>query len=372
MKEYDVIIIGARVAGSVLATLLGETCHSILVLDRARFPSDTLSTHFFRWPALQTFQCIGVFDAVQKAAPHLENMLNDIDGQVILEPVKGKSGLDYFLCLRRITLDWILVQRLGQVPTVEIIQGARMQELLWDEDRVIGATWQDEDGIHSANAKVVVGADGFYSRVAKLVEPEVENFTPVQRAMYYTYFKNLEPLETPTAEHYFRGDHLFYVFPTDDNLTLIAVTVPISEFDDFRSDTEGSYYSALGSIASLGPRLEGAKQAAPIKGAGNIPSYQHVPYGPGWALVGDAAQVMDPWSGQGIDHASKHAVLLAEALDSWLLGTASWEDAMQKYHHERNEWSHKTYKRTSKFAADLRPMTRAALMRRNLPVPEEI
>ena len=80
---------------------------------------------------------------------------------------------------------------------------------------------------------------------------------------------------------------------------------------------------------------------------------------------------MDPWSGQGIDHASTHAVMLAEALSSWLTGSSSWEDALTKYHRERNEWSRKTFKRTSKFAKDLRPMTRAALMRRNLPMPTE-
>ena len=372
MKEYDVIIIGARVAGSILATLLGEICQRVLVLDRARFPSDTLSTHLFRWPALQAFQCIGVYNAVQKAAPHMESMLNDIDGQIIEEPVKGNGGLDYFLCLRRITLDWILVQRLEQVPIVEFIQGARMQELLWDGDRVSGATWQDENGNHSAKAKIIVGADGFYSQVAKLVEPEIEISLPAQRAMYFTYFKNLKPFKAPTAEHYFRGNRLFYVFPTDNDLTLIAVTVPISEFNDFRSDPQGSFYSALKTISSLEPRLEGAERVAPIKGAGNIPCYQRVPYGPGWALVGDAAQIMDPWSGQGIDHASTHAVMLARALDTWLTGRSSWEDAMQTYRQERNEWSRKTFERTSKFAHDLRPMTRAALMRRNLPVPAEL
>jgi 2-polyprenyl-6-methoxyphenol hydroxylase-like FAD-dependent oxidoreductase len=368
MKEYDVIIIGARVSGSILATLLGEICQRILVLDRAKFPSDSLSTHFFRWPAFQAFQCIGVYDAVQKAAPHLKNMLNDIDGQVIEEPVKGQGGLDYFLCLRRITLDWILVQRMAQVPTVEFIQGARMQELLRDEERVIGATWQDEHGLHSAKAKVVVGADGVHSRVAKLVKAKFETFVPVRRAMYYTYFKNLEPLPLPTAEHYFRGNHLTYVFPTDDELTLLAITVPRAEFDGFRRNPQGSFYSALESITSLRERLEEAEQAAPIKGAGNIPSYQRVPYGPGWVLVGDAAQIMDPWSGQGIDHASTHAVMLAEAFDIWLNEKSSWEEVMQKYHHERNEWSRKTFERTTKFAGDLRPMTRAALMRRNLPV----
>ena len=194
---------------------------------------------------------------------------------------------------------------------------------------------------------------------------------PTQRAMYFTYFKNLKPLPLPTAEHYFRGDHLTYVFPTDEQLTMIATSVPISEFDTFRSDPEGSYYSALKTIPSLEPRLKEAEQAAAIKGAGNIPCYQRVPYGPGWALVGDSAQIMDPWSGQGIDHASTHATMLADTLNTWLTKKSTWKEEMQKYHQKRNEWSRKSFERTAKFAKDLRPMTRAALLHRNLPPPAE-
>jgi len=366
MQEYDTVIVGARVAGSVLASMLGEAGHRILVLDRAKFPSDSLSTHFFRWPALQAFQRIGVFDEVQQSAPHMVNVLTDIDGQVFEEPVMGQDDLDYFLCLRRITLDWILVQRMQQVSAVEFIQGARMQDLLWNGEQVVGVTWQDESGNHSAKAKVVVGADGFYSQVAKLVEPDTDTFVPIQRAMYFTYYKTLEPLDLPTAEHYFRGNHLAYVFPTDEQLTLVAITIPIFEFDSFRRNSQENFYSTLRGISSLRSRLEYAEQTEPIKGAGNIPCYQRVPYGPGWTLVGDAAQIMDPWSGQGIDHASTHAVMLAGTLDPWLKKQTPWEEAMQNYHQERNEWSQKSFERTSKFAKDLRPMTRAALMRRNL------
>ncbi|MGH2627964.1 MAG: NAD(P)/FAD-dependent oxidoreductase, partial [Anaerolineales bacterium] len=86
----------------------------------------------------------------------------------------------------------------------------------------------------------------------------------------------------------------------------------------------------------------------------------------GWALVGDAAMVMDPWSGQGIDQAATHAVLLAEQLDNYLSQKADWETAMNAYHKARNEFSYKTYQRTCSFGRDLRPMTRKALERRGL------
>ena len=101
-------------------------------------------------------------------------------------------------------------------------------------------------------------------------------------------------------------------------------------------------------------------------GSGSIPGTLRVPYGDGWALVGDAAMVMDPWSGQGIDQASTHAVFLARYLGDFLDGRSEWGKAMKAYHEERNGFSLETFRRTCRFGRDLRPMTRAALGRRGL------
>ncbi|HSM71377.1 MAG TPA: NAD(P)/FAD-dependent oxidoreductase [Anaerolineales bacterium] len=364
--DYDAIIVGARVAGSITATLLGEYGYKVLLLDRARFPSDTLSTHFFRYPALQSFQRMGVFDQVQSVAPHLVDMFNDIEGHTWSEPVVGKDGIDYFMCIRRITLDSILTERVKQEPNVTFLQGARFNDLMWDAESVVGVEWSDEAGRHQATARVVIGADGFYSQVAKLVEPETEEFEPVHRAMYYSYFKDIVPLETSSAEFYFQGDRLVYVFPTDDNLTLVAVSVPIAEFDAYRKDAEGEMMKFLNGIPSLAPRLQPAEMAAPIKGAGNIPCYLRVPYGDGWALVGDAGLVFDPWSGQGIDHASQHAVMLADALHEYFQNKKTWAEAMSAYHALRNKSSKKNFQRTRTVARDIRVMSAAALKTRGI------
>ena len=87
--DYDIIIVGGRVAGSVLAALLGEQGHRVLVLEKAHFPSDTLSTHFFRAPALRVFERLGVLDKVRSAAPPLTTVWNYMDGYVISVPVKA-------------------------------------------------------------------------------------------------------------------------------------------------------------------------------------------------------------------------------------------------------------------------------------------
>jgi flavin-dependent dehydrogenase len=142
--------------------------------------------------------------------------------------------------------------------------------------------------------------------------------------------------------------------------------MPISEFRSFKRESLTRLRAHLESLPLLAPRLRHAQVAAEVKGAGNIPCYQRMCYGAGWALVGDAQQVMDPWSGMGIDHATTHASLLADAIDRYLGGRATWHTAMNEYHAQSRKWSEKAYRRTCTFAADLRPMTRAALERRGL------
>ncbi len=366
--DYDVIIVGARVAGSVLAVLLAGKGHRVLLLEKAHFPSDTLSTHFFRAPTLRVFERLGVLDEVKSAAPPLTTVWNYIDGHVISEPVTAaEEHLSYFLCVRRITLDWILFQRVECEPNIEVRQGAHVRDLIWRDGSAAGVRWHEADGIHEASGRVVVGADGFYSTLAKSLEPAYETQFPVRRCMYYTYFEGLEPLaEVSFAEHHFVGDTLTYVFPTDGNLTLVAVSMPISEFASFKKEPLKRLRTHLDSLPLLAPRLRKAEIAAEVKGAGNIPCYQRVPYGLGWALVGDAQQVMDPWSGMGIDHATTHASLLADSLHRFLCDDATWKTSMNNYHAQARQWSEKTYRRTSTFAADLRPMTRASLQKRGL------
>jgi flavin-dependent dehydrogenase len=250
---------------------------------------------------------------------------------------------------------------------VEVRQGAHVKDLLWHEGRVVGVRWDEADGIHEASARVVVGADGFYSTVAKILKPAYETQFPVRRFMYYTYLQGLESLaQTPFAEHHFLGDTLTYVFPTDGNLTLVALSMPIHEFSSFKKEPLKQLHAHIESLPLLAPRLLRAQAAAEVKGAGNIPCYQRVPYGPGWALVGDAHQIMDPWSGMGIDHATTHASILADSLHQFLSEEAAWEASMHDYHTRARQWSEKTFRRTATYAADLRPMTRAALQRRGL------
>ncbi len=147
---------------------------------------------------------------------------------------------------------------------------------------------------------------------------------------------------------------------------MLAASVPLLRFDDFKKDPEGSLMSELEKMSSLAPRLASAKREGPVRGSGSIPCYLRIPYGEGWALVGDAAMALDPWSGQGIDQASTHAVFLATRIGEFLDGQSNWDTTMKSYQQEGNDFSRKAYRNTSTFSRDLRPMTRAALAKRGL------
>lgn len=362
--DFDVIVVGARIGGSITATLLGQKGHRVLVLERAHFPSDTLSTHFFRYPTFNALQRLGVLEKVYAIAPKLVENFNDIDGHVFTEPVESPEGPSHYLCVRRITLDDILVQRMQSEPTLTFRDGVRVDGLIVGNGNVIGVEWLEQDKPSTATARVIIGADGIQSFVAKKVQPTVEKYEPVRRAMYYAYYANFDSQPRPAAEFHYRGNRLVYVFPTDGGLTLLAASVPIEEFPAFKKNPENRLRTDLELMPEVARRLHRAERIGPVKGAGNIPGYQRLPYGNGWTLVGDSEQIMDPWSGQGIDQASTHALILADVLDRWLTGRSSWEEAMQEYNRRRHEFSDKTFERTCTFARDFRPMTEAALKKR--------
>lgn len=365
--KYDVIIVGGRVAGAVLATRLGKLGHRVLVVEKSQFPSDTLSTSFFRAPALRVFEKIGVMGKVAAMAPRMELIWNYIDGHILVDPVEApEEHLRFFLSERCITLDWILYKRMTREKNIEVRQNAKVKDLIWEDGRVAGIRWNEKGREHEATARVVVGADGFYSTLANLLQPPYESYVPVRRFAYYGYFRDLDSFDVPTAEHHFIGNTISYIFPTDYDLTMVAVSMPIQGFAEFKRSPLRNFMSHLESLPLLVSRLKDARLVSNLYGSGNIPSYQRMPYGPGWVLTGDAQQVMDPWSGMGIDHATTHADMLADSLDSWMNNGSTWDAAMSGYHKRIRAFSKKAFQRTTTFAADLRPMTQAALMKRGL------
>ncbi len=360
-QEYDVLIVGARVGGSIAASLLGDAGYRVLLVDRAAFPSSTLSTHFFRGGGMGTvLKRLGVLEQVlELGCPPLVCQYNYLDGAVqpVVNPPQTPGEVGYALSVRREPLDYILLQRALLSPTVHFFGQTHVKELVWEGERVVGAYLATADGDLSVRARIVVGADGRHSFIARAVHAPIEETAPPYRAIYHCYVRGFSGpggVEPNGPEFSRFGDENAYIFPSDDGVTCVALSINLVDFAWMRKAAPERFRERLARHRGLWDRFNASTPIERLLGCGPEPSYVRVPVGCGWALVGDASMHQDAWSGFGMDMASTHATFLAEALIAWLDNRMSERDALDSYHQRRNEHGLAVYRRTTQLASDLR------------------
>ena len=184
--RYDAIVVGARCAGSPTAMLLARKGYEVLVVDRATFPSDTLSTHILHPPAVEAMQRWGLLDRlVATGCPPIDTYSFDF-GPFTLSGAPGTEAAPLAYCPRRTVLDKLLVDAASEAGA-EVREGFTVQEIVVEDDRVVGIRGHGKDGATvTERADVVVGADGRNSFVAKAVHPEQYNEKPPLLCAYYT------------------------------------------------------------------------------------------------------------------------------------------------------------------------------------------
>ena len=303
----DVIVMGARVAGSATAMLLARAGVDVLVVDRARFPSDTLSTHQLQLPAVARPKRWGLLDRViASGAPATRRVRFDQPGAVLEGRYPEHEGVDALYSPRRTVLDKLLADAAREAGA-ELREGFPVDEILVHSGRVTGIRSRGR----AEHAPLVIGADGRHSLLAKRVEPEAYRALPARSCAYYT---NWEGVELDGGEIYGRCDRAIGAWPTNDGLVMTYVAAPIAGFHAFRAGIEANLLEALDRAGDLGERVRAGRRAERLYGTADLASRFHVPYGPGGALVGDAGLALDPITGQGIADAFRDAELLAGAI----------------------------------------------------------
>ena len=182
-------------------------------------------------------------------------------------------------------------------------------------------------------AKFVVGADGKQSILARAVAAPRYRDRGVLSTAYYAYWSGLK---TDGGETYARHRRAIGVWPTNDGLTVTFVAAPIDEAPAFKSNVEEQCMKTFDLANDLGNRVREAKRVGPFRGTSNLPNVFRKPYGPNWALVGDAGVVMDPVTGQGISLAFRHSELLSDAISSALERPQSPVNPLAEYERRRN------------------------------------
>jgi flavin-dependent dehydrogenase len=263
--------------------------------------------------------------------------------------IRGRPGTDdapMSYGPRRTVLDKLLVAAAAEAGA-EIREGFAVENILIEGGRVIGIRGHGtRGGSVTEDARVVVGADGLHSTVAKAVEAERYHEKPALQASYYSYWSGI-PMEG--FEAYDRGDRGWAAWPTNDGLTLVIAGWPIAEFEDYRKDVEGNFMKTFERAPSFGQRMRDARREERFYGM-SVPNFFRKPYGQGWALVGDAGYNRDFITAQGISDAFRDAEACATALDESFAGRRSFEDAMEGYRTARDQHVLPTYEFTCQFA----------------------
>ncbi|MDP3773753.1 MAG: NAD(P)/FAD-dependent oxidoreductase [Gemmatimonadales bacterium] len=315
-RAYDVLIAGARCAGSTLATFLARAGARVLLFDKDALPSDyVLSTHGISPPGIDVLDEVGVGPAVRAVTPPARIIRMNADGAMIdIELPDGRA--EY--CPRRERLD-ALLQQAAVGAGAELRDRTRVVSLVREDGRVIGVRAVSGGRETVVTADLVVGADGRHSTVAGLVEAQEYLGYDARRAGYWAYWDAPSFWKTDPA---YRCDMYFshlagetgVIFPTDHDQLLIGSWPPADRAAAWRADPDGALQATLASEPLIGPLIRDARPVGKVRGTVKERFFFRTGVGAGWALVGDAGHHKDFVIGDGITEALLQARSLAKAV----------------------------------------------------------
>jgi flavin-dependent dehydrogenase len=313
--HYDAVVVGARAAGAATAMLLAGRGLRVLAVDRGAYGSDTLSTHALmrlgvlqlaRWGVLERIEALGT--------PRVSRTVFHYPDEVVDIPIKPQGAVPALFAPRRTVLDRVLVDAAVEAGAM-VRHRVRLADLVRGAGgRVEGVVLQDDDGAsRTVRSRVVIGADGLRSTVASLVEAPVTRPGAHATATIYGYWSGLD----------IEGYHWYWsrglaagAIPTNGNQVLLFAGMPARRFaEGAAAGLAPIYERVLDECApEIATRLGGARLVGSLRGFPGHPGFLRRPWGPGWALVGDAGYFKDPITAHGLSDALRDAELLALAV----------------------------------------------------------
>jgi menaquinone-9 beta-reductase len=318
-RSADVIIVGAGPAGASTAVYLARSGLDVLVLDRARFPRGKACAECLSPQASRLLDDLGVLSAVERSgAAHLEGIaVRAPDGTWLVGSYTGQRNGRHrpyrprSLAVRREILDQILVNA-ARFAGAAVLEGARVTDVLYDgTTRVSGVRAMLRDGSKvELRARLVVAADGLRSTIARRVGLAHVSRYP-KRYSLVAHYTGVEGVG-PYGEMHVERDGFVGVADVGGGVTTVAMVVPARRAKAMSGDSARFLDDWIGSRRHLAPRFEHATRVGDVWATGPFASQARRAWAPGVALVGDAADFFDPFTGEGIYAALRGGELLAQ------------------------------------------------------------
>ena len=325
--------------------LLARAGQRVLMVDRGRYGTDTLSTHALMRGAVVQLHRWGVLPSVIAAdTTPVRNAMFFYGTESVSVPIAPRDGIEALYAPRRYVLDRLLVDAAGAAGA-DVVFGVRLKELQRaGNGRVIGVVLEDESGhAHRVASGVVVGADGMRSTVARLVDAQTYRAGQHATATVYGHWSGLD---VAGYEWYFVPGLSAGAIPTNGGEVCVSLTVPASEFTRLFAHRTDEAFGAL--LAQVSPKL--AAQIAdagprPLQGFPGQAGFFRRAHGAGWALVGDAGYFKDPLTAHGITDALRDAELLTAGIN------AGSDQALADYQEQRDAASLEVFAATETIAS---------------------
>jgi 2-polyprenyl-6-methoxyphenol hydroxylase-like FAD-dependent oxidoreductase len=285
-------------------------------------------------------------DVVASGCPPVETYSYDFGPFTIRGTAHPADGHTAGYGPRRTVLDHVLVEG-ANAAGVEVRERFTVEDLVIEDGQVVGIRGHGAGGATvTERARVVIGADGRNSAIAKALGVEAYHTKPELQWSFYSYWSDL-PVDG--MEIFIRPDRGWAAAPTNDGLTMLVVGWPYAEASAYKADVEANYLKTLELAPAFADRVRGATRQEKFAG-GAVPNYFRQPYGPGWILVGDAGYNKDPITAQGISDAYRDAEAVTGALDEVFSGRRAFADALADFQRARDEQALPIYEFTTQLA----------------------
>ncbi|MCT9008788.1 NAD(P)/FAD-dependent oxidoreductase [Streptomyces sp. NPDC054766] len=366
---YDVIVIGARCAGSPTAMLFARQGYRVLLLEKARFPQDTLSSHYIHMQGMALLNRWGLLDKLRDAGCRPITRQSYQSSEVRIDGFSQPlDGLRYTYAPRRYVLDPILAD--GAVAAgVELRESCAVKDLVFEGDRVVGVRYTTPGGTEATDrARLVVGADGMRSLVARKAGAQNVIEHPRVTCTYYSYWAGVPS----HFELYERPGRWIGVIPTNDDLTLLMTYFPQDEYNDVRKGVEPFYLDSFRTTApELYERMSAGERVEQLYGTGHQENYFRKAYGPGWVLVGDAVNHKDSITARGITEAFVQAQSLTGHIGDRLHDDTALGAALRRYENDLSGEALSHYQGALN-VAELKPQGRVEMLQKLVGHQEHI